>query len=190
MEFLAGITGSKAILNSARLSALGRVVEDTSSYYWLGFTPQWKGDDRHHRIELKARKGLKVRSRKGFSDFSRARRRRWRGTWRAILERRAGAGERNGRRRLFWRSRTPRGGLLADPTFSYLETSHAKVLFRLAGRPGPVPRVVPARGGPAAASRSGRTPERLRRADRGTGGQRRGGGHRPPGEPGDRSEAW
>jgi VWFA-related protein len=72
MEFLAGITGGKAILNSARLSALGQVVEDTSSYYWLGFTPQWKGDDRHHRIELKARKGLKVRSRKGYSDFSRA----------------------------------------------------------------------------------------------------------------------
>jgi VWFA-related protein len=72
MEFLAGTTGGKAILNSARLSALGRVVEDTSSYYWLGFTPQWKGDDHHHRIEVKARKGLKIRSRKGYSDFSRA----------------------------------------------------------------------------------------------------------------------
>ena len=73
MEFLARITGGKAILNSARLTALGRVVEDTSSYYWLGFTPKWKGDDRHHRIEVKARqRGLKVRSRRGFSDFSRA----------------------------------------------------------------------------------------------------------------------
>ncbi len=72
MEFLAEITGGRAILNSARLTALERVVEDTSSYYWLGFTPQWKGDDRHHRIEVKARKGLKIRYRKGFSDFSRA----------------------------------------------------------------------------------------------------------------------
>jgi len=72
MEFLARITGGKAILNSARLSALGRVVEDTSSYYWLGFTPQWKVDDHHDSIRLKARKGLKVRSRKGFSDFSAA----------------------------------------------------------------------------------------------------------------------
>jgi VWFA-related protein len=72
MEFLARVTGGRAILNSARLSALGRVVEDTRSYYWLGFTPRWKGDDRHHRIEIKAGKGLEVRSRKGFSDFSRA----------------------------------------------------------------------------------------------------------------------
>jgi len=72
MELLARITGGRAILNSTRLTALERVVEDTNSYYWLGFTPQWKGDDRHHRIEVKARKGLEVRSRKGFSDFSRA----------------------------------------------------------------------------------------------------------------------
>jgi VWFA-related protein len=72
MEFLARVTGGRAILNSARLSALGRVVEDTGSYYWLGFTPRWKGDDRHHRIEIKAGKGLEVRSRKGFTDFSRS----------------------------------------------------------------------------------------------------------------------
>ena len=72
MEFLARVTGGRAILNSARLSALSRVVEDTNSYYWLGFTPRWKGDDRHHRIEIKAGKGLEVRSRTGFSDFSRS----------------------------------------------------------------------------------------------------------------------
>jgi VWFA-related protein len=78
MELLAKVTGGQAILNSARLTALGRVVEDTSSYYWLGFTPQWKGDDRQHRIKVTARtrgkalKSLKVRSRMGFSDFSRA----------------------------------------------------------------------------------------------------------------------
>jgi VWFA-related protein len=78
MELLARFTGGQAILNSARLTALGRVMEDTSSYYWLGFTPQWKGDDHQHRIKVTARttvqalKGLKVRSRTGFSDFSRA----------------------------------------------------------------------------------------------------------------------
>jgi len=73
MEFLARITGGRAILNSARLSVLERVVEDTNSYYWLGFTPQWKGDDHHHRIAVRVRRpGLKVRSRGGFSDFSRA----------------------------------------------------------------------------------------------------------------------
>jgi VWFA-related protein len=73
MEFLARITGGRAILNSARLSALGRVVEDTNSYYWLGFTPQWKGNDHHHRIAVRVRRpGLTVRSRGGFSDFSHA----------------------------------------------------------------------------------------------------------------------
>ncbi|HEV2846700.1 MAG TPA: VWA domain-containing protein, partial [Thermoanaerobaculia bacterium] len=73
IELLARMTGGKALLNSARLNALGRTVEDTGSFYWLGFTPSWKGDDRHHRIEVKARgKGLAVRSRKGYSDVSRA----------------------------------------------------------------------------------------------------------------------
>jgi VWFA-related protein len=73
LEFMARLTGGKAMLNSARLSALGRAVEDTGSYYWLGFTPQWRGDDRHHRITLEARrKGLAVRSRQGFPDPSRA----------------------------------------------------------------------------------------------------------------------
>ena len=73
LEFMARLTGGKAMLNSARLTVLGRAVEDTSSYYWLGFTPQWRGDDRHHRITLETRrKGLAVRSRQGFPDPSRA----------------------------------------------------------------------------------------------------------------------
>jgi VWFA-related protein len=73
MELLARMTGGRAILNSARLTALDRVMEDTNSYYWLGFAPSWKGDDRHHPISVKARrKDLKVRSRRGFSDLSRA----------------------------------------------------------------------------------------------------------------------
>ena len=50
---------------------------------------------------------------------------------------------------------------------------------------------------PCSRARSRRRPEgsvpgaaeRVRRADRGPGGQRRGGGHRPPGEPGDRPAA-
>ncbi|HEX6899202.1 MAG TPA: VWA domain-containing protein [Thermoanaerobaculia bacterium] len=71
LELLARVTGGKALLNSARLDALGRTVEDTSQFYWLGFTPTWKGDDRHHGIRVKVRaKGLTVRSRGGFSDFS------------------------------------------------------------------------------------------------------------------------
>jgi len=73
MEFLARMTGGKAILNSARRDSLARLAEDTSTYYWLGFTPAWKGDDHHHRIEVETRrKDLSVRSRGGFSDLSRA----------------------------------------------------------------------------------------------------------------------
>jgi VWFA-related protein len=73
MELLARITGGKAILNTAGLTALGRVTEDTSSYYWLGFTPKWKGEDRYHRVRVKARrKELKVRSQGGVFDFSHA----------------------------------------------------------------------------------------------------------------------
>ncbi|HEY4588635.1 MAG TPA: VWA domain-containing protein [Thermoanaerobaculia bacterium] len=73
MELLARITGGKAILNSAGLTALGRVMEDTSSYYWLGFSSKWKGDDRYHPVRVKVRrKGLKVRSQSGFADLSHA----------------------------------------------------------------------------------------------------------------------
>ena len=73
MELLARITGGKAILNTAGRDALGRVMEDTGSYYWLGFTPKWKGDDRYHTVRVKARrKGLTVRSKRGVFDFSHA----------------------------------------------------------------------------------------------------------------------
>jgi VWFA-related protein len=70
--FLAGETGGRALLNSARLDALPRVARDTGSYYWLGFTPQWQADDRRHALEVRvARPGLTVRTRSGFSDLSR-----------------------------------------------------------------------------------------------------------------------
>lgn len=72
LGFLARETGGEASFNSARLKAVERMTEDTGTYYWLGFTPAWRADDRHHRIELKAvRPGLRVRTRSGFSDLSR-----------------------------------------------------------------------------------------------------------------------
>lgn len=72
LEVMAGETGGKAILNSAWQDAFERVATDTSSYYWLGFTPQWKADGSHHEIKLEVRRpGLAVRSRSGFSDLSR-----------------------------------------------------------------------------------------------------------------------
>jgi VWFA-related protein len=72
LEVMANQTGGKAMLNSAWQNAFERVAADTSSYYWLGFTPQWKADGSHHEIRLEARRpGLTVRSRSGFSDLSR-----------------------------------------------------------------------------------------------------------------------
>ncbi|HEX3126095.1 MAG TPA: VWA domain-containing protein [Thermoanaerobaculia bacterium] len=71
LNYLAEETGGRASVNSARLEALDRMAEDTRSYYWFGFTPAWKADDRHHRIEVVARRpGLKVRARSGFTDMS------------------------------------------------------------------------------------------------------------------------
>lgn len=70
---LAARTGGRALVNSASVDAFAQVVGDTRSYYWLGFTPQWKGDDSKHKIVVKLReKGPDVRTRMGFSDLSRA----------------------------------------------------------------------------------------------------------------------
>ncbi len=72
LQALARETGGRALLDGASGTAFQRAFEDTRSYYWLGFTPAWQGDDAAHKIEIRARrKGLKVRSRKGFSDLSR-----------------------------------------------------------------------------------------------------------------------
>jgi VWFA-related protein len=72
LMFLADETGGRALLNSLRLNALTTVEADTRSYYWLGFTPSWNGNDKRHRIEVDAlRPGLKVRSRDNFLDLSR-----------------------------------------------------------------------------------------------------------------------
>lgn len=65
-------TGGKPLLNGNRMVALANVGADVSSFYWLGFSPSWKHDDKRHavRIEVK-RSGLVVRSRTGFLDLSR-----------------------------------------------------------------------------------------------------------------------
>ncbi|HSU80935.1 MAG TPA: VWA domain-containing protein [Thermoanaerobaculia bacterium] len=72
LKYLAQETGGKAILNTNRGLALALARDDTRSFYWLGFSPSWKHDDKGHRIELETRrKGLKVRTRSGFLDLSR-----------------------------------------------------------------------------------------------------------------------
>lgn len=74
LTFLARETGGRALINSKRNEVFAAVAQDTRSYYWLGFTPQRKGDDRRHQIEVEVRRpGLRVRTRENFQDFSRQR---------------------------------------------------------------------------------------------------------------------
>ncbi len=73
LRLIAAETGGRPLLNSRRLDSLDRVVTDTRTYYWLGFTPVWKGNGETHDIQLEVRqKGLKVRHREGFQDLSRS----------------------------------------------------------------------------------------------------------------------
>jgi hypothetical protein len=71
LEVLARETGGKASLNGLRETALERALDDTGSYYWIGFSPTWKADGRRHDIRLKVRRsGLDVRARRSYSDLS------------------------------------------------------------------------------------------------------------------------
>lgn len=72
LEFVAEQTGGRAFLNSARRDAFEATQEDTRSYYWLGFTPSWQGDDSYHDVRVQVTDPeLRVRSRSGFLDLSR-----------------------------------------------------------------------------------------------------------------------
>ena len=65
-------TGGKALLDGASSAVLEKVEEDTRSYYWIGFTPNWRANDARHRVEVEV-PGLrraKVRMRTSFSDLS------------------------------------------------------------------------------------------------------------------------
>jgi VWFA-related protein len=74
LHHVARETGGRALLNVGRLEALERAAAATRTYYWIGFTPAWKGDDRRHRVEVEVRReGLRVASRSGYLDTSRAR---------------------------------------------------------------------------------------------------------------------
>src|SRR4051812_20326948 len=72
LKYLAQETGGRALLNTNRGLALAAAREDTRSFYWLGFSPSWKRDDKGHRIQLETRRrDLRVRTRSGFLDLSR-----------------------------------------------------------------------------------------------------------------------
>lgn len=68
---LAQRTGGKAMLGDRRESALQHTVEDTRSYYWLGFAAERARDDASRRIEVQVlRPGLEARTRQGYLDLS------------------------------------------------------------------------------------------------------------------------
>jgi VWFA-related protein len=65
-------TGGRALLNGLNSQVLQLAESDTRSYYWLGFTPSWQGNDKRHKVSLAVlTKGLKIRTRTGFLDLSR-----------------------------------------------------------------------------------------------------------------------
>lgn len=71
LDVLARATGGR-LLNPASAAAFREMVSDSGTYYWLGFTPAWKADDRGHSVTVEVRRtGLTARSRGGFSDLSR-----------------------------------------------------------------------------------------------------------------------
>lgn len=70
--FLAEETGGRPLLNTSRTAVLETAEADTRSYYWLGFTPSWQGNDKPHTIDVDSlRPGLRVRARTNFLDLSR-----------------------------------------------------------------------------------------------------------------------
>lgn len=64
-------TGGIALLDGKRDLALGEVLKDVASYYWLGFTATRENDDAVHRVSVETRRpGLRVRSRRSYRDGS------------------------------------------------------------------------------------------------------------------------
>jgi VWFA-related protein len=68
---IAAETGGLPLRRKDRRAALARITEDIRSYYSLGFTPTWHGDEARHRVVVRVlRPGLRVRSREHFQDLS------------------------------------------------------------------------------------------------------------------------
>ena len=73
LRYMARDTGGLAFMAGSNLDALERVKADTSNYYWLGFVPEYRRDDRAHDVKVRVlRPGLKVRARRGYVDLSRS----------------------------------------------------------------------------------------------------------------------
>ena len=72
LDFLAEKTGGLSMHQFASLDVLGKAVEDTRTYYWMGFTAEASGEGEVSKIQLDVRRpGLRVRARKEVTDLSR-----------------------------------------------------------------------------------------------------------------------
>jgi VWFA-related protein len=67
---MAADTGGRAMIDANDfLPDLGRMHDDFTNYYSLGYSPAHAGDGRQHRLEVKVKKaGLRVRYRQSFRD--------------------------------------------------------------------------------------------------------------------------
>ncbi len=74
LQLLARSTGGLPMINARRDTALAAAVADTRSWYWLGFQPPRRENDEVHDIDVRlvGRPTLRVRSREGYVDMSRA----------------------------------------------------------------------------------------------------------------------
>ena len=110
LDQLAAQTGGK-VANSVQQDVFRTVVADSGSYYWLGFTPSWKADDRQHSIQVESRKpGVKVRARTSFPDLSK----RAETLWKAESVLLFGGRESDRRLRIVLGKERPRGGQEMD----------------------------------------------------------------------------
>jgi VWFA-related protein len=74
LRFIAEQTGGRAMINAVGRRPLEVTAEDTRSYYWIGFRPQRKGDDRRREVRVTlANPELRARLRGDYLDFSRGR---------------------------------------------------------------------------------------------------------------------
>ena len=72
LRYMARDTGGQAFMAGRNVDALARVSVDTSSYYWLGFVPDYRRDDRTQEVDVQVlQPGVQVRARRGYVDLSR-----------------------------------------------------------------------------------------------------------------------
>jgi hypothetical protein len=67
LDVLAAETGGASLIRSNNFDdAFARIVEESSSYYLLGYTSSGKRDGKFHHIAVRTRAGLRVRTRTGY----------------------------------------------------------------------------------------------------------------------------